>query len=361
MASEAPAVVSGRVGYKARPVASDVSVDSGSHCIRRRGKRACRTYLWLACVVWMLPCGCGIAAADDYPSRPVKLLVGFSPGGGLDISCRHWAQRLSARIGQPVIVENRPGASGELAVRQAIASRADGYTLVCLSGSNTISASKPNPPFDIRTEVTPVVQMTHFTFVLYVNPSLPIRSMAEFIAYAKAHPGALNYGSVGTGSTPHLAFEFLKLQTGIDIVHVPFKGTAQTASAVIAGDVQVGLDAIAAVKGHFDAGTLRPLAVVSSKRAPALPNIPGMEEAGIVGVDIGSFSGVAAPANTPRPVVDLLNRQFNAILQEPATRALFSTQGYDAAGGSPEDFRRVLAHEIANWSRVIRAANVRFD
>jgi tripartite-type tricarboxylate transporter receptor subunit TctC len=303
----------------------------------------------------------GTAAADEFPTHPIRLLVGFSPGGGLDISCRHWAQRLSARIGQPVIVENRPGASGELAVKQAMSAKPDGYTLVCLSGSNTISSSKPNPPFDIRTDVAPVIQMTHFTFVLYVNPSLPVKSFAELVAYAKARPGQLNYGSVGTGSTPHLAFEFLKLQTGMDVVHVPFKGTAQTATAVIAGDIQIGLDAIAAVKPHFDTGRLRPLAVVSARRTPSLPNIAGMEEAGVTGVDIGSFSGVAAPSMTPRPIIDLLNRHLNAILQEPETKAMFFAQGYDVAGGAPEDFQRVLAGEVATWSRVIRAANVTFE
>jgi tripartite-type tricarboxylate transporter receptor subunit TctC len=190
---------------------------------------------------------------------------------------------------------------------------------------------------------------------------LPLRSVADLVAYAKAHPGALNYGSVGTGSTPHLAFELFKMQTGADIVHVPFKGTSQAAAAVMAGDIQVGLDAIAALKGHFDAGTLRPLAVVSAQRAPSLPNVPGMREAGVAGVDVASFSGVAAPPKTPRPVVELLNRQFNAILQEPETRTLFFAQGYEPAGGTPEDFARVLAADVATWSTVVRAAHVTFE
>ena len=309
----------------------------------------------------VLAIACGTAFAEEYPTHPVRLLVGFSAGGGLDISCRHWAQRLSIRLGQQVVVENRPGASGELAVKQAIASKPDGYTLACLSGSNTISSSKPDPPFDIVNDVAPVIQMTRFTFALYVNPSLPVTNVAGLIAYAKAHPGKLNYGSVGTGSTPHLAFELLKMHTGMDIVHVPFKGTAQTASAVMAGDIQVGLDAIAAVKGHFDSGRLRPLAVVSAKRTPSLPSLVGMEEAGVTGLDIAAFSGVAAPAKTPRPIIDLLNRQLNSILQEPETRATFLAQGYDPAGGSPEDFRRVLGDEVATWSRVIRAAELKFE
>ena len=312
---------------------------------------------WVALVA----CTFGASAAEEYPVRPIHLLVGFSPGGGLDISCRHWAQRLSARLGQAVVVENRPGASGELAVKQAIASKPDGYTLVCLSGSNTISASKPNPPFDIRSDVDPVIQMTRFTFVLYVNPSLPVTSFAELVAYAKAHPGELNYGSVGLGSTPHLMFEVIKQQAHIDVVHVPFKGTSQAAAAVMAGDVQVGLDAPAAVKGHFEAGQLRPLAVVSAKRAASLPHVPGMQEAGLPGLDMGAFSGVAAPAKTPRAIVDLLNRNLNEVLKEPETRALFAAQGYEVAGGTPEDFRRTLEHDVATWSAVIRAANIRFE
>jgi tripartite-type tricarboxylate transporter receptor subunit TctC len=275
------------------------------------------------------------ALAQDYPTQPVKLLVGFSPGGGLDLSCRHWAQRLSARLGQQVVVENRPGASGEIAVKQAMMAKPDGYTLACLSGSNTISSSKPNPPFDIRTDVAPVIQMTHFTFVLYVNPKLPVKTIAGLVAYSKANPGKLNYGSVGTGSTPHLAFEYLRMRTGLDAVHVPYKGTAQTVQAAIAGDIEIGLDAIAAVKPHFDAGTLRPIAVVSAKRTPMLPNVPGMQDAGISGVDITSFSGVAAPAKTPPAIV--------------------------VTGGSPQEFARVLAAEVDQWSGVVRAAKITFD
>ena len=301
------------------------------------------------------------ALGAEYPSQPVKLIVGFSPGGGLDISCRHWAQRVGARLGQPVVVENRPGASGEIAVKQVMNARPDGYTLVCLSGSNTISSAKGAPPFDIRTDVTPIVQMTHFTFVLYVNPKVPAKTFAQLVAYSKAHPGKLNYGSVGTGSTPHLAFEYLKMQTGLDAVYVPYKGTAQTAAAAIAGDVDIGLDAIAALKPHFDAGTLRPIAVVSAKRTPMLPDVPGMQESGVSGVDIGSFSGVAAPAKTPSAIVELLNREFNAVLAEPETRPIFFSQGYEVAGGTPREFARMLAEDVGRWSAVVKAAKITFD
>jgi tripartite-type tricarboxylate transporter receptor subunit TctC len=303
----------------------------------------------------------GGAAAQDYPNAPIKLLVGFSPGGGLDISCRHWASRASTRLGQQMVVENRPGAAGEIAVKAASQAKPDGYTLVCLSGSNTISSSKPSPPFDVRTDVSPVIQMNKFTFVLYVNPKVPAKTLQELVAYSRANPGKLNYGSVGVGSTPHLAFEHLKLKSGLDAVHVPYKGTAQTSQAAIAGDIQIGLDAIAAIKPHFDAGTLRPIAVVSAERAPMLPNVPGMKEAGVADVDITSWSGVAAPPNTPPAVIDRLNREFNAVLQEPETKTIFFNQGYEVAGGSAQDFRRMLAAEVDQWRGVVSAAKISFE
>ena len=303
----------------------------------------------------------GAAPAADYPSRPIRFLVGFPAGGGLDISCRFWGQKLTARTGQQAIVDNRPGASSELAVRMAIAAPADGYTLLCASASTTISSSKPKPPFDMRSDIAPVVQMTQFTFVFYVNPAVQAKSMSELVALAKGKPKQLNYGSVGTGSTPHLSFELFKMATGSEIVHVPYKGTAQTTAAAIGGEIQVGLDGIAALKPHFDAGRLRPLAVVSAKRSATLPNVPGMQEAGIAGVNVVTWSGVVAPAKTPKNVVATLNAHYNEILKEPEVKANFLNLGYETAGGSPQDFGRHLAEEVATWSKVIRAANIQFD
>jgi tripartite-type tricarboxylate transporter receptor subunit TctC len=303
----------------------------------------------------------GAASAADYPSRPIRFVVGFAAGGGLDISCRYWGQKLTARTGQQVIVDNRPGAASELAVKLAMASTPDGYNFLCASPSATILSSKPNPPFDLRTGVAPVIQMTQFAFVLYVNPKTLVNSVKELVAYAKARPGQLNYGSVGTGSTTHLAFELLKQATGIDVVHVPFKGTAQTTVAVISGEIQVGLDAGAALRPHFDAGRLRPIGVISAKRSATLPNVEGMQEAGVAGVNVVAWSGIVAPAKTPRRIIDTLNAHFNAILKEPDTKAFFFNQGYEPAGGTPEDFGRLLADEVATWTKVIRAAKIRFD
>lgn len=303
----------------------------------------------------------GIAFAADYPSRPLRFVVGFAAGGGADISCRYWGQKLTAMTGQPVIVENRPGAAGELAVKAVMSSPPDGYTLLCTTASAGILSAKQNPPFDLRTDLAPVIQMTRFTFVFYVRPSLPVKSMAELIAYAKARPGKLNYGSVGIGSTPHLAMELFKLATGIDVVHIPFKGTAQTVVALLGGEIEIGLDAATALKSQFASGKLRPLAVISARRAPALPDVMGMQESGVSNVDVISWTGLTAPAKTPREIIDMLNRHFNAILLEPEVRKVFLGQGQETGGGTPEDMGRMIAKEVSDWGRVIRAANIVFD
>jgi tripartite-type tricarboxylate transporter receptor subunit TctC len=318
------------------------------------------TRLRIAITVAMLAAA-GAASAADYPSRPLRFVVGFPAGGGLDISCRFWGQKLTARTGQQVIVDNRPGAASELAVKLVMGSTPDGYTLLCTSASATILSSKANPPFDLRTGVAPVIQMTQFTFVLYVSPKTPVKSVGELITYAKARPGQLNYGSVGAGSTTHLAFELLKQATGIDVVHVPFKGTAQSSVAVINGDIQIGLDATPALKAHFEAGRLRPVGVISARRSPMLPDVGGMQEAGIAGVNVVAWTGVTAPAKTPRKLIDTLNAHFNSILKEPDTKTFFFNQGYETAGGTPEEFGRLLADEVATWSKVIRTAKIQFD
>lgn len=303
----------------------------------------------------------GMAAAADYPVKPIRFVAGFAAGGGLDISCRLWAQKLSTALGQPIVVENRPGASSELAVKHVMASPADGYTILCTSASAGISSAKLSPPFDIRTDLAPVIQMTQFTYAFYVSPKMQVKSIAELIAHAKANPGKTNYASVGIGSTPHLAFELFKLATGIDITHIPFKGTSQGSAAIMAGEVQFGLDGASSLKPHFESGRLLPLAVISAQRAPALPDVMSMRDAGIAGVDVISWTGLTAPLKTPRDIVSMLNAQYNTILREPEIKAAFFKLGYETAGGSPEDMARLIAREVDDWSRVIRVAKIQFD
>ena len=303
----------------------------------------------------------GIALAADYPVKPIRFVAGFAAGGGLDISCRYWGQKLSAVLGQSVVVENRPGASSELAVKHVMSSPADGYTILCTSASAGISSAKLSPPFDLRTDLAPVIQMTQFTYAFYVSPKLPVKSIADLIAFAKARPGKTNYASVGIGSTPHLAFELFKLATGINITHIPFKGTSQASAAIMAGDVEFGLDGASSLKPHFESGRLQPLAVISARRAPALPDVMSMEDAGISGVDVISWTGLTAPAKTPRDIINLLNAQYNTILREPEVKAAFYKLGYETAGGSPEDMARLIAKEVEDWSRVIKIAKIQFD
>lgn len=322
------------------------------------GLQGCFHSVCLATLGFIAAAGAVVAA--DYPTKPIRFVVGFAPGGGADTSCRYWGQKLSASIGQPVVVDNRPGASGELAVKLVMSSTPDGYTMLCTTASAGISSAKPNPPFDLRTDLAPVIQMTRFTFAFYVAPTFPVKSIPELIAYAKARPGQLNYGSVGIGSTTHLAFELFKQATGIDIVHVPFKGTAQSSVAVMTGEIQLGLDAAAALKPFFDSGKLRPLAVVSARRASTLPDVIGMQEAGVPGVDVIAWTGLTAPAKTPRNIINLVNKQFNAILKEPDLKTFFFNLGYEPAGGSPEDLARLLAREVAAWSKVIKTAKIQF-
>ncbi len=314
-----------------------------------------------ACGLALMLSASSIAGAADYPVKPMRYVVGFAAGGGADISCRYWGQKLTAITGQPVTVDNRPGAASELAVKHVMAAPADGYTLLCTTASAGILSGKLRPPFDLRTDLAPVIQMTRFTFAFYASPNLPVKSIQELIAYAKSQPGKLNYSSVGLGSTPHLAMELFKSATGIDVVHVPFKGTAQAVTAVLTGEIQVGLDAAAALRGQFASGKLRPLAVISARRSPALPDVMGMEEAGVKGVDVIAWTGLTAPVKTPRDIIGTLNRHYNAILLEPEVKKNFFDQGYETGGGTPEDLGRLIAKEVSEWSKVIRDGNIDFN
>ncbi len=301
------------------------------------------------------------AVAADFPIKPMRYVLGFAAGGAADLVCRAWGAKLTAATGQQVVVENRPGAASELAIKHVMAAPADGYTLLCTTASAGILSAKLKASFDLRTDLAPVIQMTSSTFVFYISPSLPVKSIQELIAYSKARPGKINYGSVGVGSTTHLAFEVFKQSTGLDIVHIPFKGTAQTSVAVMSGEIQVGLDAATVLKPHFDSGKLRPLAVISARRTPTLPEVVGMQEAGIANVDVVAWNGLTAPLKTPREVIDVLNRHYNEFLKDPEFRAFHFKQGFEAEGGSPEVLARRIASEVEAWSRVIRALKIEFD
>ena len=314
---------------------------------------------YLAAAVLALPAI--FAHAQDYPTRPVRIVVGFSAGSGTDTFARLLAQSMTKRLGQNFLVENRPGAGGNVATQYAIGQPGDGYTILTITPSTAIASAKQNPPYSIERDQTPIVFTGEVALAFYVTPSLPAKTMADFIAYAKANPGKLSMASVGIGSTGHLGFELLKLQQGLDVVHVPFKSSAEATRSVVAGESQIGLDPFSVLSPLAESGKVRVLAVASAKRHPVAPTLPGMEELGFRDYDVFAWTGFGSPAGTPAPIVQKLNAAFNATYQEPEVKAYLDRTGYRIRGGAPEDFARHIAREVATWRKIIAQGKFQFD
>jgi len=314
----------------------------------------------LAAVLLALAVG-QAAAQQAYPNHPVRIIVGFSAGGGTDISARMAAQSMTKRLGQNFIVENKPGAGGNIAVQYVIAQPADGYTLLLISPSAGIASAKLNPPYNIERDIAPVAFIGDIALAFYVTPSLPTRNMAEFIAYAKANPGKLSMASVGVGSIGHLGFELLKEREGLNVVHVPYKSSPEATRAVISGDAQIGLDPFSVLGALAESGKVRLLAVASAKRHPVAPNLAGMEESGVRDYDVFAWSGMVAPAATPAEAVQKLNAAFNASFQEPEIKGYLEHAGYRVRSGPPEEFGRYIAGQVGNWRRIIARNKIEFD
>ena len=302
--------------------------------------------------------GIGTANAQGFPSKPVRIVIGFAAGGSLDINARQVAQRVSAQIGQPMLVENRPGAAGQIAMQYVSAAAPDGYTLILLSAGTTIASARPNPPFDVRRDVIPVAGMAAGPLAIYVNAASASKTLQQFIRSAAARPGALNYASTGVGSLQNLLFEFLKQRSGVDIVHVPYKGSPESTTGVIGGQVDVGMDTLVAVKPHMDSGKVRVLALTSASGAGGLP---GMSDSGVSGFDFVSWSIFAAPPKTSSGTITYLNNAFNAVYRDPEVKAYFAQNGQTVLDGEPERFSRLLAQEVEQWSRVIQTARIQFN
>ena len=297
--------------------------------------------------------------AQAYPAKPVKMVIGFAAGGSIDSSGRFLAQRLTTHFGQSFVVENKPGASAQLAMQGLIASPPDGYTIMLMSAGTTISSAKPvNAPFDVRRDIAPVIQVTLQPLALYVTASLPVKTMPELIAYAKANPGKLNYTSVGVGSIQNLLFEVFKQSAGVNMIHIPFKGSGESAMAVMAGRVEVGMDSLGPVLPHAESGKVRILALTSAKGGQG---IPGMDTSGVAGFDYPTWTGIGAPLRTPRPVIDTLNAAFNTLFKNPEVRAYYEKVGQTNPGGTPEQFARLLNHEVETWIKVVKSANIQLD
>lgn len=293
--------------------------------------------------------------SGDYPNRPIRLLCPFAPAGGVDITARSIAQKLSESWGQPVVVENRPGANGMIAVDIAAKSAPDGYTLTMISSSHSVNVTlQGHQPYDLEHDLVPITQATTQPYVLVVNPTLPVHTVADIVAMAKAQPGMLTYGSSGIGGFSHLAGAMFGSLAGIKLTHVPYKGGALAMADVIGGQVNMLFSTILQSHGHILAGRLRPIAVSTPKRAPALPEIPTMEESGVKGYEMAGWYGVLAPRGTPQPIVDKLNQEIVRILHLPETRARLAADGSEPVGSSPEAFGAHIHKEIVRWRKLIQ-------
>ena len=300
------------------------------------------------------------AAADDYPSKPIRLVAPFAPGGPSDLLARLMAAKLTERLGQPVVVENRPGAGGSIGAAAVAKAAPDGYTLVLVSSSFSVNATLyPDLPYDTLKDFAPITLLTSAPFLLVVNAHVPAKSLRELIALAKKEPGKLNYGSGGAGSGPHIVGELFKSAAGLDIVHVPYKGTGPLKSALIAGDVQLAFGNIFAVYPAVQSGQLRAIAVTGAKRSSALPDVPTMKEAGLPEFEADGVHGLLAPAGTPAAIIEKLNRESVAVLRSPEVTKHLASEGAEPIGNTPQEYADYLKKDVEKWGRVIRGRGIR--
>jgi len=304
----------------------------------------------------------GPAFAQPYPAKPVRFVVGFPPGGGTDIMARLLAAKLPEFLGQPIVVENRPGAATNIATEHVVRSAPDGYTILVTTATMVMNSSfYKKLPFDVLRDLAPISVFSDSPNVLVVRAGLAAKDVGEVVALARAKPGVLNYSSAGTGTTQHMTGELFKLRTGTDIVHVPFKGTGPSLTTLIAGDVDMTFANIPAILPQVRAGRLRALAVAGDKRSDLMPEVPTMKEAGVDGVEVTIWYGVLAPAATPRDVVDTLAAAVIKAARSPDIRSRLLEQGAEPIGNTPEEFARQLREEVARWNKVAAASGIRVD
>jgi tripartite-type tricarboxylate transporter receptor subunit TctC len=322
-------------------------------------KLARRQFLHLAAGATALPAVSRIAWAQTYPARPVRIVVGLTAGSASDIVARLVGQWLSERLGQQFIVENRPGAGTNIAAEAVVRSVPDGYTLLLAASPNAINASLYDKlSFNFIRDIAPVAAISREPNVIVVNPSLPTRTVPELIAYAKANPGRINMASAGNGTTSHLAGELFKMMTGVNMVHVPYRGGGPALTDLLAGQVQVFFPPMVVPIEQVRAGKLRALAVTTATRSEALPDIPTLGEF-VSGYEASVWFGLGAPKGTPAEIVNKLNHETNAALADPKIKARMAETGGNALAGSPADFGKLIAEETEKWGKVIRAANIR--
>ena len=318
-----------------------------------------RRFLHLAAATIAAPAVSGAARAQTYPVRPLRFVVGFPAGGGADIVSRIMAPWLSERLAQPVVVENRPGASSNLSIQAVVNSPPDGYTLLFVAASAAVNVSLfDNLTFDLLRDIAPVAGLIDFPLVMVANPKLPAKNIAELIAYAKAHPGEVSIASFGTGSTSHVAGELFKIMTGVDMVHVPYRGGAPMIADVIGGQVQVAIDVLTGSLSHIRLGYVRALGVLGRTRSEFLPEVPSVAET-VPGYEANSWCGVGVARATPPAIIERLNREINAGLRDPTLTARLAQVATTPVLFTPDEFGAYVAAEVAKWGKVVRAANIK--
>ncbi|HEY7302307.1 MAG TPA: tripartite tricarboxylate transporter substrate binding protein [Xanthobacteraceae bacterium] len=316
-----------------------------------------RTLLQIVAAAAAAPALLRTALALDYPTRPVHIVVTIPPGLAPDVVARLIAAPLSSRLGQSIVIDSRPGAGGNIGTESVVRAPADGYTLLLvISGNAANNALYPNLSFNFVHDIAPVAFLGFTPFVVLVNPSLPVKSIPELIAYAKANPRKINWGSPGAGTAPHLSGELFKMMTGVDIVHVPYRGSY--IPDLLGGQVQISFTAAAGIAGYVGSGQLRALAVTSAKRLEALPDLPAINES-VPGYEGSGWLGIGAPKDTPAEIIERLNAEINAIVANPDMKARFVGQGVEPELMTPAQFGKLIAQAADKWAKVIRFANIR--
>jgi tripartite-type tricarboxylate transporter receptor subunit TctC len=302
------------------------------------------------------------AFGQQFPARPVRFMIPLAPGGGADITVRTVAQKLSAIWGQTVVVDNRPGGTGAIALETAARAQPDGYTIIMISGTHTVQrAMHRKVPYDLIRDFAPVTQMTRQSYVLVLHPSVPAKSIPELIALAKAKPGSLTYGSAGQGSLQHFSGALLATSTRTNLLHVPYKGGGPALADVLAGHISMVFATPLESVPHIKAGRLRPLAVTGAKRSPAMPDLPSVAETGVPGYEVTNWYGVLAPAAVPRPILDKLNRGIVEALRAPDLAERFLNDGVELIGSAPAEFQKHIQAEVRKWERVVAAAGINLE
>lgn len=324
-------------------------------------KLARRAFLRLAAGVTTLPVAWRIARAQSYPSRPVRVIVATAAGGGNDIAARLIGQWLSERLDQPFVVENRPGAGSNIGTEAVVRATADGYTLLLVSASNAMNATLYEKlTFNFIQDIAPVAGIMRTPLVVLVNPSVPAMTALEFIAYAKANPGKINFASGGNGTPSHMSGELLRMMAGVDLVHVPYRGLGPALTDLLGGQVQLMFGGTTASIAYTRSGKLRALAVTTTSRSELLPELPTLGDL-VPGYEASQWYGIGAPKNTPTEIIDRLNEEINASLADPKIKVRLTDLGGTALSGSPADFGKLIAEETAKWGKVVKFAGIKAD